>query len=86
MNNELTESVLKQSENLHTAIDMVLDKSSELHKERQWAEQLYNNCIELWERLAMIRDYMPGTLGDENVRLLTEFLNRTNPSKLKTND
>ena len=86
MNNELTESVLKQSENLHTAIDMVLDKSSELHKERQRAEQLYTMCENLWQTLASIRFNYYDTLTIDERNRMSNILINNNPSKLKAND
>lgn len=84
--NELTTAVQNQANDLHTAIDMVLDKSSELHKERQRAEQLYTMCENLWQTLNAIRINIPLTLGPEICELILTELTNNNPSKLKAND
>lgn len=83
---DLTSAVQNQANNLHTAIDMVLDKSSELHKERQRAEQLYTMCENLWQTLNAIRMNMPLQLGSENCAIIANTLKDNNPSKLKAND
>ena len=84
--NELTTAVQTQANDLHTAINMILDKSSELHKERQRAEKLYTMCENLWQTLNAIRMNMPLQLGSENCAIISNTLKDNNPSKLKAND
>lgn len=84
--NELTTAVQNQANDLHTAIGMVLDKSSELHKERQRAEQLYAMCENLWKTLSSIRVDYYYILSKQELEDISNVLFNNNPSKLKAND
>ena len=83
---DLTTAVQNQANDLHKAIDMVLDKSFELHKERQRAEQLYTMCENLWQTLASIRFNYYDTLTVDERNRMSNILINNNPSKLKAND